>query len=148
MADSKPNAASEPARDAEPPSADPHQRMRRAIRAVTASQLLVANSKAGRQQRETDRAARHSGGALTAHGDATQRLGNQPSADAALLELRSAVEAYVRARRAAGEMPEHVLVSIKTALAIVPVEDAAYGGRRTFVDEVVRWFIEEYFRRA
>src|SRR5690349_3911491 len=123
MPDNKPNAASQPAPDAEAPSRDAHERMRRAIRAVAASQLLVANSKAGRQQRETERAARHKGGALTEHGDATQRLVNQPGADAALVELRSAVEAYVRACRSDGEMPERVLASIKTALLIVPVED-------------------------
>ena len=100
---------------------DGSETMRRAIRAVTSSQLLVAKSSAGRERRR---------------------------ADQALVTLRREVEAYVRRRRAAGDRPERMVVALKAAVHDARMDGAPYEDGVLAEAVAVCWGIEEYYRRG
>jgi len=132
----------------EPPPINGPETIRRAIRAVTFAQLLVADSKAGRERRAFVRLVRSNTGTAAWAADSEERAAHQPDADAALLTLREAVEGYVRSRRLDGDPPERMLVTLKATVRDAPADGMHDDDRLLFMDVIVQWGIEEYFRCA
>jgi hypothetical protein len=116
---------------------EPAETIRRAIRAVNASQSLVADSAANRTIRQMVRAT-FEGSAARTHDEAVYD---------ARVALRATVDAFVVHLRTAGELPERVLVLLKDALhgAFPEERDPAAAD---LAAAVVRWAIEAYFRVA
>lgn len=62
--------------------------------------------------------------------------------------LRSAVCDYVSTRKGIGDPPEQVLAQVKSIAVLALTSRDVRADATSLVEQVVRWCIDEYYRRA
>ena len=123
---------------------DPAVLMRRAIRAVAAAERLLADSAASCERPDADLDRRRAARSVRASTGAADRESDARAATVRRADLRSAVDAYVCQRRAAGDAPDQVLARLKDLLGHGPTYGLLPAARQILLDDVVVWGIRAY----